>query len=202
MKPKTVLILIFLVGLPIFALCAIPGMINNHTAPATAMPTPVTANDGDFKTSLPPTPAPPGQTVFYDGLQVTIDHAELSTDYLTEYGSRREPPAGMKFLWVQVAVKNSNTQAHDLPAVEHFSALYDGGEFKPTYGHRQAYADYTVLDGVLYPVQSVAAWLRFDVPAVAELAMSQFAYLPTSSRVAYLNYTGDDHPVFLWRLAP
>jgi hypothetical protein len=199
MKHKLILTLICLAALLVFAACILFGTRNNAPLPATAAPT---AFDENYVTSLPPTPAPSGQTISYDGLQVTIDHAELSTDYLTEYGSRREPPPGEKFLWVQVALKNSDTQAHDLPAVEHFSVLYGSSEFKPIYGHRQAYADYTLLGGVVYPGQSLVAWLRFDVPAVAELTMLQFAYLPKSSRVTYLHYDWRDQPVFLWKLAP
>ncbi|MGC1379211.1 MAG: DUF4352 domain-containing protein [Anaerolineales bacterium] len=199
MKPKLISILVCLAALLVFAACILFWTRNNAPLPATAAPT---AFDENYVTSLPPTPASPGQAISYEGLQVTIDHAELSTDYLTEYGSRREPPADTKFLWVQVALKNSGAQAHDLPAAQHFSALYGGGEFKPTYGHRQGYADYTVLDGVVYPGQSLVAWLRFDVPAVAELSLLQFAYLPKSSRVTYSDYAWRDQPVFLWRLAP
>jgi hypothetical protein len=199
MKPKLVSILICLAALLVFAACILFGMRNNAPLPATAAPT---AFDENYATSLPPTPASPGQTISYEGLQVTIDHAELSTDYQTEYGSLREPPAGEKFLWVQVALKNSEAQAHDLPDTQHFSALYGSSEFKPTYGHRQAYADYTLLDGVVYPGQSLVAWLRFDVPAVAELTRLQFAYLPKSSRVTYIHYDWRDQPVFLWKLAP
>jgi hypothetical protein len=199
MKPKIVWFLIRLAALLVFVACILFGMRSNAPLPATAAPT---AFDENYVTSLPPTPASPGQTVSYDGLQVTIDHAELSTDYLTEYGSRREPPADKKFLWVQVALKNSGAQAHNLPDTQHFSVLYGDSEFKPTYGHRQAYADYTVLDAVVYPGQSLVAWLRFDVPVVAKLTGLQFAYLPKSSRVTYLHYDWRDQPVFLWRLAP
>ena len=199
MKHKLVSILVCLAALLVFVACIFLGMRNNLPLPATAAPT---VFDENYVTSLPPTPASPGQAISYEGLQLAMDHAELSTDYLTEYGSRREPPADKKFLWVQVALKNSDAQAHDLPDTQHFSVLYDDSEFKPTYGHRQAYADYTVLDNVVYPGQSLVAWLRFDVPTMAELAALQFAYLPKSSRVTYLHYDWRDQPVFLWRLAP
>ena len=47
-----------------------------------------------------PTPVSPGQMIVYDDLQVTMSQAEITTSYPTEYGSTREPPAGMKFLWI------------------------------------------------------------------------------------------------------
>ena len=54
-----------------------------------------------------PTPIFPGKMIIYNDLQVEISQAEITTSYLTEYGSGREPPAGQKFLWVHINLKNS-----------------------------------------------------------------------------------------------
>jgi hypothetical protein len=135
-----------------------------------------------------------------------MEHAELSSDYITEYGSSREPPVGQKFLWIEVTLKNIGSQAHDIPAIEHYSVLYDAAELKPTYGHRQEHLDYTSLGDAIYPGQSLVAWLRFDVPASSELTALQFVYLPESSRITNpfspTDYAWADHPVFRWNLAP
>ena len=131
-----------------------------------------------------PTPIFPGKMIIYNDLQVEMNQAEITTSYLTEYGSSREPPAGQKFLWVHINLKNIRQHEQNLPAIEHFSVLYGTTEFKPTYGHRDGYADYTALKTSMYQGQDVAAWLRFDIPAVAELVDLWFAFLPESSQVS------------------
>ena len=92
----------------------------------------------------------------------------------------------------------------DMPKSEHFSALYAGAEFKPTYGHRKDYTDYMALGPVLFPNQQVDAWLRFDVPANAGLKDLRFVFLPESSQVGVLssspNYPyAENHPTYVWR---
>jgi hypothetical protein len=153
-----------------------------------------------------PTPTVPGKMIIYNDLQMEMSQAEITTSYLTEYGSSREPPAGQKFLWIRIHLKNINQHEQNLPAIEHFSVLYGTTEFKPTYGHRDGYADYTALKTSMYQGQDVEAWLRFDIPAVAELVDLWFAFLPESSRVSVsfspTDYPWGDHPIYLWTCAP
>ena len=110
-------------------------------------------------------------------------------------------------MWVHVRLKNLGQKEIDTPLPEHFSALYAGAEFKPTYGHRKGYADYTALGPVLFPDQQVDVWLRFDVPDSAELKDLRFIFLPESSQVGVLssspNYPyAEDHPTYMWRCEP
>jgi hypothetical protein len=153
-----------------------------------------------------PTPAAPGQVVEFAALQVEMRQAELTTAYPTEFGSQREPPRGEKFLWVQVRLTNAGTQEQKLPAPEHFSALFGTTEFKPGYGHRQNYLDYTALKPVLYPGQSVTAWLRFEIPVALALKDLQFAFLPESFQISTAfspgEYPWGEHPLYLWRCEP
>jgi hypothetical protein len=50
------------------------------------------------------------------------------------------------------------------------------------------------------------AWLRFDIPADAELKELQFAFLPESFQISVSfspgNYPWGDHPIYLWTCAP
>ncbi len=148
----------------------------------------------------------PSQMVVYDDLQVVMSEAEITTSYLTEFGSSREPPAGKKIIWVHLLLKNIGQSEQDLPAPEHFSVLYDDTEFKSTYGHRKDFIDYMSLNTTMAAGQAVDAWLRFDIPAVAELQDLWFAYLPESSQVSFgfssSDYFWADHPLYLWTCAP
>ena len=153
-----------------------------------------------------PTSVAQGQMIVYNDLQVAMSQAEITDGYVTEYGSTREPPAGKKFLWIHVTLKNSGQLGQDLPAPEHFSALSATAEFKPTYGHRKDYMDYTALQSTLDPGQELDAWLRFDIPADAELKDLLFAFMPESSQVSVgcssNDYPWGDHPIFLWMCGP
>jgi hypothetical protein len=106
-------------------------------------------------------------------------------------------------MWVHVQLKNLGQKEIDTPQPEHFSVLYAAAEFKPTYGHRKDYADYTALGAVLFPNQQVDAWLRFDVPANAELKDLRFVFLPESSQVG-VSFSSpsypyaENHPTFVW----
>jgi hypothetical protein len=151
-----------------------------------------------------PTSSSPGGSITWRDLQVTMTQSELTEDYVNEYGSRRIPSAGIKFMWVHVQLKNMGTKEIDTPKSEHFSVLYAGAEFKPTYGHRKDYADYMALGIVLFPNQQVDAWLRFDVSASAELRDLRFVFLPESSQVGVSfsspNYPyAEDHPTYVWK---
>jgi hypothetical protein len=153
-----------------------------------------------------PTPMPINQEIAYRDFRVTLQAVEATTSYITEYGSSRNPPLEAKFLWVRIQLKNLGPSEQPLPTSEHFSLLYGASEFKPAYGHRQGYADYTALKPVIYQGQQVEAWLRFDVPAGAELKDLQLAFLPESLQVsasfAPTDYPWADHPIYLWSCAP
>ncbi len=149
---------------------------------------------------------PTGWEIVYDDLWVTMSQAEVTSSYITEYGSKRNPTSGTKFLWVQLLLKNIGPIERPLPTGEHFSLLYGASEFKPVYGHRQGHADYLTLKPVVYQGQQVEAWLRFDIPASAEPEALQFAFLPESLRVstsfAPADYPWADHPIYLWLCGP
>ena len=153
-----------------------------------------------------PTPAPGGQTIIYKDLQVTMDQAEITESYETEFGSSREPTAGIKFLWIHIVLKNIGQQEQNLPAEENFSALFGTTEFKPTYGYRKDYTDYITLNKVINPGDEVNAWLRFDVPIEAELKDLTFVFLPESTQISFgfssTDFSWADHPIYLWSCAP
>ncbi len=150
-----------------------------------------------------PTPSSPGNSINWQELQVTMDQAEITEDFITEFGSTRNPPEGEKFLWVNVRLKNVGRKEIDVPLPEHFSALYADSEFKPTYGHRKDHTDYTSLEPVLFPDQQADAWLRFDIPVTAELKDLRFVFLPESSHVGISfsspNYPyAEDYATYIW----
>jgi hypothetical protein len=157
------------------------------------------------KVKIQPTPAAPGDPATWQDLQVKLDSAEITSSFITEFGTRRVPSAGQKFLWVRVHLENVGENEIVLPAAEHFSALYADSELKPTYGHRQDYVDYTALSSPLFPGQSVDAWLRFDIPETAEFKDLLFVFMPESVQVGVLPSSSDypwggEHPVFGWTL--
>ncbi|MBI3163251.1 MAG: DUF4352 domain-containing protein [Chloroflexi bacterium] len=153
-----------------------------------------------------PTPVSPGRMVVYEDLQVTMSQTEITASYPTEYGSTREPPAGYKFLWIHITLKNIGQGGRDLPAPEHFSVLNGATEYKPTYGHRKDHVDYMDLTTGMVQGQAVDAWLRFDIPATLELKDLWFAFLPESSQISVgfssSDYPWGDHPIYLWMCAP
>lgn len=154
-----------------------------------------------------PTPASPGDPVIWRDLQVSMDRAEITNSFINEFGSRRNPSPGQQFLWVHVALKNIGQVEVRLPEPENFSALYAESEFKPVYGHRQGYGDYSDLGSTLFPGQEVDAWLRFDIPEAADLNQLWFVFLPTSAQVGVLpsspNYPyAENKPTFVWKNEP
>ena len=64
-----------------------------------------------------PTPMSPSKMIVYDDLQVEMSEAEITTSYTTEYGSNREPPAGKKFIWIHVRLKNIGQGRADFTSV-------------------------------------------------------------------------------------
>ena len=154
-----------------------------------------------------PTPSLPGDSITWDTLQVTMDQLEVTEEYLTDYGSTRTPPAGQKFLWVHIQLKNTGQIEMEVPLSEHFSVLYTAIELKPSYGHRNGYAEYTALGPVIFPNQGLDGWVRFDIPTTAELKDLRFVFLPESSHVGTSfsspNYPyADDKPTYVWNCAP
>ncbi len=191
---------IFLLGLLFITACA--------PANAAVVPTPVPSATLQATAEIKslPTPIPNGQTISYKDLQVTMEQAEITASYETEFGSTREPTAGIKFLWIHIVLKNVGAQEQTLPAEEHFSALLGEIDFKPSYGYRKDHADYKALKTVLNSGEEVNAWLRFDVPGDAELKDLIFAFLPESTQVSFgfssSDYFWADHPIYLWNCVP
>ncbi|HEY5269130.1 MAG TPA: hypothetical protein VII97_02255, partial [Anaerolineales bacterium] len=91
MKKTWMLVLMFLFGVLILTAC------NSAGEPVLPTPAPSASPQPTIEKILP-TPVSPGQMVIYGDLQVVMSQAEITTSYLTEYGSTREPPAGDKFL--------------------------------------------------------------------------------------------------------
>lgn len=195
MKARTIFIQSILIAA--FALTSCESQ-NPPTPTALLLPT---------ATAIPitPTPIKIGQAITFDGLQVSVESFELTGRYTTQFNTVREPPAGVKFLWVQVGLKNVTSTLLAIPATEHFSALHERTEFKTTYGYRQNFLDYTTLPDKISPNQEIKAWLRFEIPAALDPSSLWFAYLPQSSRVNFLppeSPAWGDHPEYLWKLSP
>ena len=189
-----------LIGIIILSACSSTG-----EPPAT--PTLVTRIPPPTATSVPPTPSSPNDSILWETLQVTVDRLEITEAYLTDYGSTRIPPAGQKILWVHVRLKNKGQIEMDVPIAEHFSILYAAVEIKSVYGHRQGYAEYTALGPVIFPDQEMDGWLRFDIPAAAELSEMRFVFLPESAQVGVSfsspNYPyAANKPTYVWNCAP
>ena len=179
---------------------------NPASGPVVPTPIPSSTPQATVKAKSLPTPISPGQMVVYDNLQVMMSEAEITTSYLTEYDSNREPPAGQKIIWIHILLKNIGQGENNLPTPEHFSILNGTTEFKSTYGHRKDNTDYMALDTSMAQGQEVDAWLRFDIPVDAELKGLTFAFLPQSTRVSFgfssNDYSWADHPIYLWTCAP
>ncbi len=200
MTKTLMLVLIGMFGLSIITAC------NSSNGPYVPAPSPSASPQTTVEIKILPTPVSPGQMVVYNDLTVVMMPAEITTSYLTEYGSTRKPSAGYKFLWIHIILKNIGQGARDLPAPEHFSVLNGATEFKSTYGRRKDHADYLALPKGMVQAQVVDAWLRFDIPTALELKDLWFAFLPESSQVSVgfspTDYPSGDHPIYLWICAP
>jgi hypothetical protein len=190
-----------LIGLLILAACSSTGeSVTPVTLTATSQPTATAVR-------ILPTPASPGDSILWRDLQVTMDQLDVTQDYITDFGSTRSPSIGEKFLWVHIQLKNAGQIEMDVPLSEHFSVLYAATEFKPTYGHRKGYAEYTALEPVVFPNQEVEGWIRFDIPATAELKDMLCIFIPESSQIGTSfsspNYPySEDKPTYVWKCAP
>lgn len=182
------------------AMLACSSAVDTVTPPArTATPQP-TATE-----IIPmPTPFSAGDQVRWRDLQVTMDQVEVTENFVNEYGSTRMPPAGKKFMWVQIEVRNVGQGGVNLPLPENFSALYAEEEFKPVYGHRNGYVEFATLNPTIFPNENLNGWLRFDIPVTAELKDVLFVFLPESSQVGVSssspNYPyANDKPTYVWK---
>jgi hypothetical protein len=200
MKRTLIVVMNGLCGLLLISAC------NSASGPVIPLPAPSPTPQATGENKTLPTPMSPSQAVVYDNLQVVMSAAEITTSYPTEFGSNREPPAGKKFLWIHIVLKNMGQKEQALPASEHFSALSGTTEFKPTYGHRKDHADYTALNTSMAKGHQVDAWLRFDISADAKLKDLIFAFLPESTQVSFgfssSDYSWADHPIYLWTCSP
>jgi len=136
-----------------------------------------------------------------------MTQTEITKDFVTEFGSTRNPSPGTKFMWMHILLRNMGQIQVDIPLPENFSVLYAATEIKPTYGHRQGYQDYSTLTPILFPDQVTDGWLRFDIPVTAELTDLLCVFLPESSRIGTSftspNYPySEDKPTFVWKCAP
>ncbi len=196
-------ILILKLGI-ILGLLAVPGC--NAASERAVAPTPAATLEVVAENESLPTPMPPAQMAVYDEIRVVMKEAEITSSYLTEYGSEREPPAGKNIIWINILLKNIGEREEYLPESENFSVLMGVTEFKSTYGHRKDHADYMALPPDLVPGQAVDAWLRFDIPAGLGLEDLMFAFHPESSQISFgfpsSDYPWGDHPVYLWTCSP
>jgi len=170
------------------------------------IPTAVTARPQPTATQVRilPTPASPGDSIVWRDMQVIMDQLEITDEFITEFGSRRIPSPGKKFMWAHIQLKNVGQIEIEVPQIEHFSVLYAATELKPTYGHRQEYKDYSTLGPILFPDQQVDGWIRFDIPATAELRDMLCVFIPESVQIGTTfsspNYPySEDKPTYVWK---
>jgi hypothetical protein len=198
MKKLLSVLLKIWVGLFILTACSSGG--------ESVIPTAVTARPQPTATQVRilPTPASPGDSIVWRNMQVTMDQLEITDEFITEFGSRRIPSPGMKFMWAHIQLKNVGQTEIEVPQIEHFSVLYAAIELKPTYGHRQEYKDYSTLGPILFPDQQVDGWIRFDIPATAELKDMLCVFIPESAQIGTTfsspNYPySEDKPTYVWK---
>ena len=190
-----------LIGLLILTACSSTGeSVTPVTITATPPPTAT-------EVRILPTPASPGDSIVWRDLQVTMDQLEITDDFITEFGSTRSPSPGTKFMWVHIQLGNVGQIEVGVPQLEHYSVLYAATELKPTYGHRRDYAEYSTLEPVLFPNDEVDGWIRFDIPATAELTDLLCVFLPESAQIGTTisspNYPySEDKPTYVWKCAP
>ena len=202
MFPIKIMPTILFIGLFILAACSMTPEISTVPASATTIPKPTATA---LRTL--PTPSAPGDAVVWRDLQLRMDKSEVTESFINEFGSQRLPSTGQKFLWVHLALENIGKDEVALPELENFSVLYAESEFKPIYGHRHGYADYSTLASPIFPGQKLDAWLRFDIPDTAELQDLWFVFLPGSAQVGVSpsspNYPySENKPTFVWKCAP
>jgi hypothetical protein len=185
-------------GVLLVAACRLSG--SGVAVPERALPAPT-------ERPVLATPAALGESILWRGLRLAADRTELTGSFTTEFGSQRLPSAGQKFLWAHLVLEAAGEAEIERPGAAHFSVLYAESEFKPIYGHRQGYPDYTDLDTSLFPGQKMDGWLRFDIPESARLPDLMVVFLPESLHVAVSpdspGYPWSDRfATFVWLCAP
>ena len=193
---------ILLIGVSILSACTIQSGSAISANPTATRPSPPTITV--MATALP-TPSSLNDSILWDNLQVTMEQIEITQEYVNKFGSVRNPPAGKKILWVHIRMKNTGSIEMNVPILENYSILYAAAEIKPIYGHRQGYAEYTTLGSTIFPGQELDGWLRFDIPATAELREMLFVFLPESAQIgtsyASPNFPyAEDKPTYVWDL--
>jgi hypothetical protein len=153
-----------------------------------------------------PTSSSPGDSISWRNLHVTLGQVEITENFITEFGSTRSASPGMKFMWMHIQLKNAGPIEIKAPLLENFSVLYSATEIKPTYGYRQGYTEYSTLGPILFPDQKADGWIRFDIPAAAELKDLLCIFLPESAQIGTSysspNYPySEDKPTFVWKCA-
>jgi len=201
MKKLLSILLKIWIGLLILTACSSNGESVTPTA-VTVRPQPTAT-----EVRILPTPASPGDAIIWRDLQVIIDQLEITDDFITEFGSTRNPSPGKKFMWAHIQLKNVGQMEIEIPQIEHFSVLYAATELKPTYGHRQGYIDYSTLGPILFPDQQADGWIRFDIPATAELKDMLCVFIPESAQIGTSfsspNYPySEAKPTYVWKCAP
>ena len=200
MTKKFMIVLSGLFGMLIVTAC--------NSANEVIVPTPIPSSTPQavVENNIVPTPMSPGQPIIYEDLQVLLKEAEITSSFITEYGTTREPPPGKNIIWVHILLKNISQREQILPESEHFSVLSSTTEFKATYGHRKDHTDYMTLTPILAQGQEVDAWLRFDIPVAMDLNQFLFAFLPESLQVSIIVPSSGsawaEHPTYLWTCAP
>jgi hypothetical protein len=198
MKKFPGILLSTLIGLLMLAACSSSG--ESVTPVTITIPPQPTATE----VTILPTAASPGDSINWRDLQVTMDQIEITEDFITEFGSTRSPSPGMKFMWAHIQLKNVGQIEIEIPQIEHFSVLYAATELKPTYGHRENYAEYATLGPILFPNQEADGWIRFDIPATAELKDMLCVFIPESAQIGTTfsspNYPySEDKPTYVWK---
>jgi len=92
MKKTLMLVMSSIFGMLMITAC------NSGSGPVIPSPTFSLTLQATVEIKSMPTPMSPVQMIVYDDLQVVMSEAEITTNYLTEYGSSREPPAGKKIV--------------------------------------------------------------------------------------------------------
>ena len=202
MLPTKKIYAVLSIGLLILTACSQTRTAIATPVAATASPKPTATT-----TRVLPTPSASGDSIIWEDLEVTMVELEITQNYINEFGSTRNPPAGQKFLWAHIQLKNLGQTHRDVPALEHFSILYAADELKPIYGYRQGLTEYAALGPAIFPNQELDGWLRFDIPAAAELSDLCFVFIPESAQVgvsyASPNYPyADNKPTYVWNCAP
>lgn len=200
MKKLPGILLKYLIGILILTACS------SGNTPVTPVVITIPSQPTATEARILPTPASPGDSILWRELQVTLDQVEITGEFTTEFGSTRDPSPGMKFMWIHVQLTNVGQIEIEVPILEHFSVLYAAVELKPTYGYRQGYTEYSTLGPILFPDQKADGWIRFDIPAAAELTDLLCVFIPESAQIGSTisspNYPySEDKPTFVWKCA-